>query len=168
VRPFALVVPERVSIEAVDAEHAVGVWGDTLIEVWRGNAYAPAMAAMSAVARILVTRAPGRATCVFIVEASSPPPDDQARRVLAKFSREIVAKMAVAVVVAEGGGFRASLVRGVGIALTALLPHRVPFKFVNAVTEAWPLVSPHLPRGTGLSDMLEAVQQVRGAIGANG
>ncbi|MGD0679912.1 MAG: hypothetical protein ABSC94_31400 [Polyangiaceae bacterium] len=160
-------MPEKVSIKVVDADHAVGVWGETLIQVWRGKACAQAFTAMNAVARILTAKAPGRATCLFIVEASSPPPDDAARRVLATFSREIVAKMAVAVVVAEGGGFRASIVRGVGIALTALMPHRVPFKFVNGVADAWQLLSPHLP-GTDLSEMLDAARQVRGAIGSTG
>jgi len=168
VRASTLAVPEKVSIKAADADHAVGVWGQTLIQVWRGKACAPAFTAINAVARTLVAEAPARAMSLSVVEATSPPPDDVARRILATFSDEIVSKMAVAIVVAEGGGFRASLVRAVGIALTVLMPHRVPFKFVSRVADAWPLLLPHLPRGTELSELLNATEEVRGAIGAKG
>jgi hypothetical protein len=48
--------------------------------------------------------------------------------------------------------------------LTTLLPHRVPFKFVNSVADAWPLMAPHLRRTTRLEQMQNAVDQLRDAI----
>ena len=69
----------------------------------------------------------------------------------------MVPKMAGAVLVAEGSGFRASLVRGVGLALTTLMPHRIPFKFVATVDEAVDHLAPKLRVTSGGSPVLKAV-----------
>jgi hypothetical protein len=84
-----------------------------------------------------------------IVEPTSPPPDEKARAELAKFTREIVPKLAIAIIVGEGGGFRASLVRAVGVTLTTLMPNQVPFKFPSSVDDATILIAPHLSVGAG-------------------
>jgi hypothetical protein len=52
------------------------------------------------------------------------------------------------VVVAEGGGFRAALVRAVGVTLTTLLPHSSKFKFENDLDTTIRLLEPHLMPGT--------------------
>jgi hypothetical protein len=161
-------VPERVSIQAVDAAHASAIWARTVIVVWRGTPSLDRVQALNRFGRRFVGEGPGAATCLYIVEPSSPPPGDVARRELAVFSREIASKMALAVIVAEGGGFRASLVRGVGIALTALMPHRVPFKFVHDVEEALALLAPHLlPTSGGAAALEAAAAEVRASIGAH-
>lgn len=73
--------------------------------------------------------------------------------------------MAVAIIVAEGGGFRAALIRGVGTALTVLLPHRVPFKFVTSAEQAIDLVLPHLSAGSkGASGLRLAIDEVRAQV----
>jgi hypothetical protein len=103
---------------------------------------------------------------LFIVERSSPPPGDDGRRNLATFSRDIVKRMSLAVVVAEGGGFRAALVRGVGVALTTLLPHQGNFKFVNDLDAGVRLLEPHLPPSSGGREALVAqVELLRDRIG---
>jgi hypothetical protein len=109
-------VSERLSLQAVDADHGVAIWNRTLILIWRGRVSESAMLATNNAARRFVAE-PGPASCLFIVESGSPPPEGTARKALATFSREIAAQMVLAVVVAEGGGFRAALVRGVGLAL---------------------------------------------------
>ena len=70
-------------------------------------------------------------TYISVIERSSPAPSDTVRRELATWSRDVVTKLAVAAMVAEGGGFKNALVRGVGVALTLLAPHKVPFKFAG-------------------------------------
>lgn len=73
--------------------------------------------------------------------------------------------MVLAVVVAEGGGFRAALVRGVGIALSTMMPHRVPFKFVSEVEEALALLGPHLSKaGRGVAGLRDALGKLRDAV----
>src|SRR5271155_790552 len=104
---------------------------------------------MNQIARELVVKDSLRASYFSIVEPSSPPPNDKARAELARFSREIVPGMAAAIIVGEGGGFRASLVRAVGVTLTTLMPNRVPFKFPSSVDDAAILIAPHLSVGAG-------------------
>jgi hypothetical protein len=76
----------------------------------------------------------------------------------------VVPRLASAVLVAEGGGFRAALVRGVGVALTVLVPHRVPFKFCSGVQEGLKQIAPALvgsPGGVlGLSAALDLARQL--------
>ncbi len=106
------------------------------------------------------------ASSLFIVEHSSPSPDDETRRNFATFSRDIVAKMAIAVIVSEGGGFRGALVRAVGVTLTTILPHRSHFKFVNDVDAAAQLLKHHLAPGSGGAPaILQVVEEVRSKIG---
>lgn len=114
-----------------------------LFTIWRGPASALAVAEMNQIASELVVKDSVRASYLSIIEPSSPPPNDQARAELARFSREIVPGMAMAIIVGEGGGFRASLVRAVGVTLTTLMPHRVPFKFLSNVEDAITLIAPH-------------------------
>jgi len=137
-------------------------WDNVLIEIWR---FAPAphlVSEKNRIAREFIAKCPARVCSVSIIEPTSPPPNDRARAELAKFSSEIVPQMALAIIVAEGGGFRAALIRGVGITLTALMPHRIPFKFVTDVAEAVALIVPHLSTAPGGARGLQhAVEEVR-------
>ena len=52
--------------------------------------------------------------------------------------------------------------RGVGVALTVLAPHRVPFKFASTVEEASTLIAPFLAASTGgAAALASAVAEVR-------
>jgi len=140
-----------------------------VIQIWRRAATPEAVVELNSISNRLLTKEGGPVTCLFVVEASSPPPNDAARKELARFSRDIVRLMALAVIVAEGGGFRAALVRGVGIALTTLMPHRVPFKFVNTVDEALALLKPHLSDAAGGTEGLrDALAELRAQLTARG
>jgi hypothetical protein len=159
------VVPVPVDLRAIDAAHCVAIWGRTLIQIWRGVATGAAAIRMNVIAAEMVEADPFPATSLFIVEATSPPPDDMPRTQFAKFSRDIVKRMSLAVIVAEGGGFRGAIVRGVGVTLTTMLPHRASFKFVNEVPIAADLLDPYLvPRSGGAQELLRAVQELRGHL----
>ena len=117
---------------------------------------------MSRVAREFMAEESRPVSYLSIVEASAPPPPDVARQELAKFSRDIVPKMAAAVIVAEGGGFRSAFVRGVGITLTMLMPHRVPFKFAGTVKDGAALIGPHLsPLSGGSVALVRVIEELR-------
>lgn len=105
----------------------------------------------------LIANGKGPVTCIGIVERSSPPPEPPVRAALATWSRDVVPRMAGAVLVAEGSGFRASLVRGVGLALTTLMPHRIPFKFVATVEEAVDHIAPKVRVTSGGAPVLRGV-----------
>lgn len=159
--------PVPLVVRDVDEAHVVGHYGATLIQIWRGAVTGNASAAMVRIARALIDANPGSVSSLFVVERSSPPPDDDARKHFAAFSRDLVSQMKIAVVVAEGGGFRASLVRAVGVTLTTLLPHSSKFKFVNDIVGAAHLIEPHLARGMGgAATLIEAAEQMRQKIGS--
>jgi hypothetical protein len=153
-------------VRIAEATHAVGTWGTTLIQIWRGPSNGSAVTAMIRVGTELVTTSRRPTTSLFVVEPSSPPPGDEARRQLAIFSRDVVSRMALAVVVPEGSGFRSAIVRAVGVTLTTLLPHTSSFKFVNDTEEASRLLAPHLPpESGGRARLLIAVEELRARIG---
>lgn len=158
--------PPSLLVRAVDDVHVVGTWGRTLIQIWRGAPTKALTLEANRIADELVAASRVPASSLFIVESSSPPPDDDTRKALAAFSRDIVSRMSISVVVAEGGGFRSALVRGVGVALTLILPHSSKFKFVHDVSGAVKLIEPHLPPGTGGGKgLLDAASELRGKIG---
>ena len=133
-----------------------------MITIWHGAPSEATTADMNLITRSFISKASRPITSLMIVEPSSPPPNDLARKGLATFSRELVPKMALAIVLAEGGGFRAALVRGVGITLTAMMPHRLPFKFVSDIETALVLLGPHLI-GT-VEGLRDAVGELRESI----
>jgi len=153
-------------VRVVDNVHVVGVWETTLILIWRGAPTSPLFTEVNRIARGLVTASVHPISCLFIVERGSPTPDDEARKALAAFSRDIVSRMSISVVVAEGGGFRSALVRAVGVTLTTIMPHSSKFRFVNDVSDAVRVIEPHLARGSGgTRALLDAVEELRGKIG---
>lgn len=139
----------RLDILVADDAHVVATWGRTFIQIWRGSPTASRSGRVNELASAFVSASPVPGTSLWIVEAKSPSPDDATRKNLAAFSRDLVGHMKLAVIVAEGGGFRGALVRAVGAALTTILPHRSRFKFVDDVTTAAELLGPHLVAGSG-------------------
>lgn len=117
--------------------------------IWRLAATGASVAEMNLVVRTLLAKQAAPCAFLGIVEPTSPPPGESARAALAKFSREVVTDLAVAIIVGEGGGFRTSLVRAVGVTLTTLMPHRLPFKILSDVEDAVPLIAPVLSLGAG-------------------
>lgn len=139
----------KVSLVAHDAGYCFATWDRLVVAIWRLGPTGTAVREMSVAVSSLVASQGEACSFLGIVEPTSPPPDDKARAELVKFTREIVPKLAVAVIVGEGGGFRASLVRAVGVTLTTLMPNQVPFKFPGSVDDATILIAPHLSVGAG-------------------
>lgn len=144
-------------IVAQGPDVCIAVWQQTVIHVWRGEATVENVAKMVATCNELIASSRAPVTCLGIVERSSPPPVEPVRAALAQWSRDVVPRMVGAVIVAEGSGFRAALVRGVGLALTTLMPHRIPFKFVSSVDEAIDHLAPKLPVASGGASVLRSV-----------
>lgn len=152
-------------VRRVDDVHVVGSWGSTLILIWRGSPTAAAFIEINGIAAEFLASSAIPVSCLFIVERSSAPPGDEARKELAQFSREFVSRMSLCTVVAEGGGFRAALVRAVGVTLTTIMPHKSKFKFVNDMDEAVRLLERHLKPGTGgAKALLDAAEELRAKI----
>jgi hypothetical protein len=144
-------------IVAQSPDICIAVWQQTVIHIWRGQPTVENVAKMVATCNELISSSRAPVTCLGIVERSSPPPEEPVRAALAKWSRDVVPRMIGAVIVAEGSGFRAALVRGVGLALTTLMPHRIPFKFVSSVDDAIDHLAPKLPVASGGASVLRSV-----------
>jgi hypothetical protein len=152
----------KVSVVARDAGYCFLTWDRLALAIWRLSATRASVAEMTFVVRALMAKHDEPCSFLGIVEPTSPPPDEKARSELAKFSREVVPDLAMAIIVGEGGGFRASLVRAVGVTLTTLMPHRVPFKFLSSVEDAITLIAPHLSPGAGgIPGLRRAIADVR-------
>jgi hypothetical protein len=132
-----------------DADHCVATWHRVFISVWRFRTPSGAIANMLRLLRAFMAEHGDPVTMVMIIESTSGVPDAGGRAELAALSRDLVPKMSVAVIVPEGGGFRVATVRGVAIALTVLMPHKVPFKFVDTVSQASVVIAPYLRKATG-------------------
>ena len=155
-------------VRVVDDVHIVGVWGTTLIQIWRGAPTGILSAEVNRIARGMVESSVHPISSLFIVERGSPTPDDETRKNFAAFSRDIVSRMSISVVVAEGSGFRSALVRAVGVTLTTILPHSSKFRFVNDLASAVRLIEPHLKPGSGSAQGLTAAaEELRAKIGAS-
>ncbi|HEY0466740.1 MAG TPA: hypothetical protein VGC79_21180 [Polyangiaceae bacterium] len=139
---------------AQDRDYFVAVWHETVISVFRGAVTLQHVLDISNTCKALLDERRGEVTYLSVVERSSPAPTETVRRALAFWSRDVVTKLGVAVMVAEGGGFKNALVRGVGVALTVLAPHKVPFKFSGSVDEGAALITAFLSEKAGGAEQL--------------
>ncbi|HVW28822.1 MAG TPA: hypothetical protein VHC69_25830 [Polyangiaceae bacterium] len=152
-------------IAAIDTAHGVAIWGRILVVIWRGSPTRDAVAGMNQLALEMIQADESPVCCMIIVEPSSQPPDDKARKEFARFSRDIVSRMSLAVIVTEGGGFRAALVRGVGVTLTTMLPHKIPFKWFNDVSAGALALQSYMPPRSGSSRALvRVVEELKAKI----
>jgi len=147
---------------AEDRDFFIAHWHRTVFSVYRGACTVPHVARIIAACKSLLAKHDESVSYLGVIERGSPAPAEAVRRELATWSRDVITKMAVAVIVPEGGGFRSAMVRGVGVALTVLAPHKVPFKFAGSVVEGAQLLARFLPPSAGGADQLAAaVEEAR-------
>ena len=145
-----------------DSNHCLATWHETLIPIWWGPARAQDVVRMGDAALALLRARRGPAHLLLVIEPTSPPPVGDVLDAFARFSRDVVSKLGVAVAVAEGGGFRAASIRSVAAALALVLPNRLPYKFVDTVEAGAALLAPHLsPAAGGSLGLLRAVDSLR-------
>jgi hypothetical protein len=147
---------EHPEILTVDGEHCIATWHNVLIQIWRKETTSSAISNLDRLTRMFIARSRLPVCSIAVVEKTSPPPSDAVRSALAAFYKELAPQMSVAVVIAEGGGFRGAIVRGVGLTLSTFAPRALPFQFATTVNEGAKFVAPHLPAAA------------RGAIGLEG
>lgn len=154
-------------VRTADANHVVATWDCVFIHIWRGEATSHAVGAMAITARAWLSELGGKACgSLSVIESTSPPPNDRVRPLLTAFYREFSPSMAHQLFVAEGSGFRVALVRGVGLAVSALAPSLLPFKFASSVPEAALVLASILTPGSGGAPALvEAVASARARLG---
>jgi hypothetical protein len=163
--PIAQILGTDVKVMTKADDHIVAMWQRTVIEVWRGVPTVEGSEAMMSACEQAIAQYPKDTSFIAVLERTSPPPTEPVRKVLARWSSDIVPRMAVAVLVSEGSSFRSAIVRGVGVALTLLAPHRIPFKFCSSVEEGVGVVEPYLGKSRGgRAGLLTAIEQTRSQL----
>lgn len=151
-------------ILTLDAHHYIATWDRVLIQVWRGEAMPLGILELGQLTEAFMREEREPISSLAIIEPHATPPSEPARKELSRFYRAFGPRMGVAVVVAEGGSFRAAFVRGVGITLSTLAPRSLPFKFASNVREAANVLAPHLSKlAGGSAGVLSALADLRGA-----
>ena len=103
---------------------------------------------------------------LLIIETTSNAPKGAVFDEFARFNREVVVRMGASVAVAEGGGFRLAMVRGVAAGLALVLPTKVPYTFVETVEQGAAVLAPKLsPASGGVPGLLRAVRALRAHLG---
>lgn len=155
-------------IRNIDQNCVIATWDRVLLQVWRGEATPRAVQALSAAGHALMAANEGHACCsLSIIEAKSPPPSEQVRPLIASAYRELAPGMRHQLFVAEGSGFRAAIVRGVGLAVSAFAPSLLPFKFASNAEEAANTIEPCLSTyAGGARGLLEALALLRARLDA--
>ncbi|AKF04803.1 hypothetical protein [Sandaracinus amylolyticus] len=162
---------DGVQTRTLDADHCLATWDRVLIQVWRGPMTMENLAGLERVARSFLAEQPAGAkvSTISIIERTSPPPTDEVRKGMSRVYRDLTSSMDHAIIVPEGGGFRAAIVRGVGVALSSLSPKALPFKFVDTIRSAAVMVAPQLTPGAGGAGELEAaIERVRAKVAGVG
>ncbi len=146
----------RAVIKVIDEDHVVATWYRTVIQVWRRPVSSAKLLEMNTVFQALLAESTEPVTSISIVEEGSTMPRGDTLRTLALWSRDTVSRTALAVAVSEGDSFRTALTRAVSIALSKIIPHRVPFVFFSDVADAAARLRPHLvhPPGESLCDVI--------------
>jgi hypothetical protein len=147
-------------IRILDEAHCIATWRQTILTIWRGAVTLPAAKQQSEICRTLYTDRNAN-TLLAVIEATSPPPEGPVRRELANWSSELAVNLKSVVAVAEGGNMRSAIVRSVGLALSIMFPHKVPFKFVSRVEDGVRFLVPHIAAEDGKDALLDAIAKLR-------
>jgi hypothetical protein len=153
------------TLRELDADHCIATWNRTLIQIWRRGWTASAMAEARRIGRLFIAEQPQPIALLLIVEASAQVPSAPARKELGQFIEETASAMACAVVVSEGGEFRAAVVRAVKDSLQHVMRGPGFYKFAATVDEAVDHMAPHLgPAPGGPEDLRQALTALRAQI----
>jgi len=128
---------EEVQLESLAADHAVGLWKNVIIGMWRKTPRVKGVKECSELAERAHKKFP-KGTVVFLIiaERPTPPPSSDARQIFAKMMTSYNGVTRCTAVVAEGGSLSVSVVRGVLTSLLILARHDTPTKMFGKVGEA--------------------------------
>lgn len=115
---------------------AVGEVGPVCVVLWRDVVDAPRFALQAAGVEEVVSRHPGRAAFVCIVEPTCAPPDDVHRKRSVALIDEQGERLACIAAVIEGSGFKAAIARSILSSMAILRRSRVPHRVFADVATA--------------------------------
>lgn len=144
-------------------EHAFGAMPGVMFYVWRGvTTVAAARGIGTHIARIHADHAKRPCVLLGVVEAGTPPPEAEARKVLTESMKAGGAYLQASALAFEGEGFQASMVRAVatGLALLARTPY--PHQVFASVPLAAQWLSSVAPEHS-VASLIDGLGQLRAA-----
>jgi hypothetical protein len=147
----------------VDGDHAMGIWGEFLLAVWRRRTELAVVQRLRRGLSELGERHPTGTATISVIEQTAFPPDNDTRAELSKVLT--TPRLQCSSLVHEGSGFQAATVRGVVTAITLLRNHPVPHAIHASVPQsaAWSLKT--LGRSeAGAPGLVQAIEDLRGQI----
>ncbi|WP_394829521.1 hypothetical protein [Pendulispora albinea] len=128
------VAPARV--DAVSPDYCLARWNQFYIDIWRVNTTMAGLRIMAKSFEEFTKGYPEGVGVITIVEPGAPLPPAEARQTLGQFLADAEGRIRFSAVVYEGGGFRASAVRGVVSSLILLARPPYPHRVFATATEA--------------------------------
>jgi hypothetical protein len=125
-----------VEIISMTPAHAIAIWNEFLIQIWRTGTSLDAALKVRAAAHQLSASQTGSVATLVVVEPQAAMPDSDARAQLAGMIDDQQGRMICAALVHEGQGFRAAAVRAVMTGLMALTRQPVPHQVRATVEQA--------------------------------
>ena len=128
------VAPARV--DAVSPDHCLARWNQFYIIIWRVHTTMAGIRILARTFEDFRASFPDGVGLITIVEPGAPLPPTEARQALGQLLGEASGSIRYSAVVYEGGGFRASAVRGVVSSLILLARPPFPHRVFATTTEA--------------------------------
>ena len=154
-----------VLLVAADADHALGVWHNLAIVVWRCETKPEAVSAMRQEYLSVASRYPGGIGMLTIIEDTATMPPIEARKAIADLFEELGPRVKVSAAVFEGSGFRAAFVRGVVTGLNMMTSQPFPHRVYGELTAAAEWLAQGLPQADGrratVAQLIDAVGKLR-------
>ncbi|HVJ22081.1 MAG TPA: hypothetical protein VM686_42035 [Polyangiaceae bacterium] len=157
--------PHGLQIVQVDNEHAIGIWGEFMLAVWRRKTELAAVQHLRHKLGDLGARYPSGTATISVIEQTAVPPDNDARKELSAVLT--TPRLQCSSLVYEGTGFQAATVRGVVTAITLLRTHPVPHVIHASVREGvqWSLKTlGKSDSGKLAADLERVIEELRGKI----
>lgn len=153
----------KANVRSVNATHVIATWDRVLIQLWRGEVTLADAEKLLALGREFIATSDSHPLNILtIIESRSPAPTQKVRSVLSACFAEFAKTTQHQFFVSEGSGFRAALIRGVGLTVSTLAPSLLPFKFATSLDEVAVTIGPHISVAAGGAEGLKrAVADLR-------
>ena len=154
----------KATVRSLNATHVIATWDWVLIQLWRGEVTLGDAEKLLALGREFIATGRGGhpLNILTIIESRSPAPTQKVRSILSACFAEFAKTTQNQFFVSEGSGFRAALIRGVGLTVSTLAPTLLPFKFATSLDEVAVTIGPHISAAAGGADGLkQAVADLR-------
>jgi hypothetical protein len=156
---------EGLQIVQVDADHAMGIWGEVILTVWRRRTQLAAVEELQRNLHALGSRFPGGTATISVIEPTAVPPENDVRKALSAVLT--IPRLQCSCLVYEGTGFQAATVRGVVTAITMIKTHPVPHVVHPSVKEGVEWSARMMGKAwtaTKVLDLIRAIEELRGRI----